>query len=83
VTLLPTTIVTDADLPEGMMHGFDCQGHLIVALRYMPHYERLIGDADAEKSVTSWHISASGARRIASIAAWNSYGDDHPTAGSA
>jgi len=83
MTLLPTTVVTDDALPDGLMHGFNCTGDLVVSLRYMPTYERLIGDEAAERTVTSWRISGSGARRIASIAAWNSYGGEYPTQGSA
>ena len=84
MSLLPTTLVTDAELSDGMMNGFDCTGALVVSMRYIPDVHYFIGDRTSEKNVTTWRVSPGGARRIASIAAWNSYGpEDHPTWGNA
>lgn len=83
-TVTPSTsIITDVDIADGILHGFDVEGQLIVSMRYMPRYERLMGTEGDEKLVTTWHVSPDGARRIASIAAWRSMAPEYPTAGSA
>lgn len=77
-------IVIDHELPDGMMNGMGADGELIVSMRYMPKFERLVGTQDDESEVHTWRVSADSARRIAAISAWNSYeAPDHPTAGSA
>ncbi len=77
-------IVTDDSLAEGLLEGYSEAGNLIVAMRYMPVFQRLVGDAGMEQYVAQWHVSTSGARRIAAIGAWNSMEDpEHPTMGNA
>lgn len=76
------TIVPDPSLADGLLNGHNADGALIVSMQYMPVFKRLIGEPIDERSVTSWHVSPQGARRIVAIGAWNSMAF-HPTAGNA
>lgn len=79
-----TRVVTDPELPDGRLDGYGASGALIVSLKYIPNFERLVGTADDEREVATWHVSPGGVRRIAAVAAWNSQMyPRHPTAGNA
>lgn len=80
---MATGIIADKNLADGILNGFDANGFLIVSMRYMPVFERIIGDEKDEKSVKEWRVSPGGARRVAAISAWQSTSPIYPTVGNA
>lgn len=76
-------IISDTTVEDGILNGFDANGFLIVSLKYMPIYERIIGDEADEREVKVWRMSPGGARRIAAITAWNTSVPRNPTHGNA
>lgn len=75
-------IISDTTLEDGILNGFNADGVLVVSLKYMPVFQRLLGAEKDEKSVKVWHVSPGGARRVAAISAWNTM-PGNPTSGSA
>lgn len=70
-----TRVISDPSIPDGIMHGLNADGQLVVQIRYMPDYERILGSEADDRVVVRWLMSPQGARRIASIAAWNATGN--------
>lgn len=74
-TTTANRVVSDPSIPNGHLHGYNAAGELVVQLQYMPEYHRILGDERDERTVVKWLVSPDGARRVASIAAWNATGN--------
>ena len=60
-----------ADLPDGILVGFDSEGKNVVCLQFEPVFKFLFGTHADEFFVKEWHVSPDHARRIQAIAMWH------------